>query len=410
MILNPQQILLMRLGQPIIPANDSGGGSSGPTEQKVTQTNVPEYARPYFEDALSQAKAVTSESYTPYQGARVAGMNGAQNEAMRRMSGMRESENIGNAGGVLGMATDGAFDTAGYQSGYIGSTYNPNQVGMFNQPGDINGTFDAGKFSGDSVNEYMSPYMDAVTNSTVREMDRRNAIQGTQRQSQAVGAGAFGGSRAALMDMEANRNHEMQVGDVIAKGRQSAFENAQSQFERDRAARYQESAQDFDADRTNQSLAMNYGLAGLDNARFNETQWMNAAKMGLEGDIANEQARAQAAGIQQKGYGLAGDMANSMVSLGKTEQELAMDRLMGLDALGSKFQANQQQQLDTAYEDFVNQRDYNRNNVAFYSNIIHGLTPQMNSDTMVRSSAPSGTTQMLGLGLGALGAYGMYNK
>lgn len=409
MILNPQQIFLMRLGQPIIPANDSGG-SSAPTHQQVTQTNVPEYARPYVEDTMAQAKAISGESYMPYAGPRVADQTNSQKEALRRMRSMSEGQDMYNASGILGAAADGAFGTTGYQAGDIYSTYNPNGVAMFGRPNDVAGTFDAGEFTGDAVSKYMSPYMDNVTNATVREMDRRHAISGTERASQAVGAGAFGGSRAALVEEEARRNNEMAVGDVMAKGRQSAFENAQSQFERDRQARYNESGQDLDAAKYNVNSYMQHGLAGLDASKFNETQQMNASKMDLEAMIAQEQARAGAAGIQQKGYAMAGEMGGQLGQLGSTRQEMEMQRLMGLDTLGSKAQATTQAQYDTAYDDFVNQRDHQRNNLSYYSSIVRGMTPQMNSDTVTRQAAPSATTQTLGLGLGALGAMGMYGK
>lgn len=405
-ILRPQQILLMRLGMPVIPANDSGGGG-GPSEQKVTQTNIPEYAKPYVLDNLARAKAVSTEGYIPYKGARVAGQSGAQQEALRRMSSMTEGGDMVQASGILGGAAKGAFDTTGYQAGHIGSTYAPQEVEMFSRPGDVAGTFDAGKFTGDSVSEYMSPYMDSVTDATVREMDRRHAIAGTERASRAAQVGAFGGSRAALVEQEAARNNDMAVGDVIAKGRQSAFENAQQQFERDRAARFNESQQDFDADKTNLNTAMQYGLAGLDLGKYNEGLYQKAAEMDLQGDIANEQARAGAAGIQQQGYNLAGQFGGQLGQLGSARQDMALQRLMGLDTLGAKQQATNQQMLDTAYEDFVNQRDHERNNVAFEASIIRGMTPQMNSDTITRSSGGNQTAQMLGLGLGALGTYGM---
>ena len=35
-----------------------GGGGSAPTSQTVTQTNLPEYARPYFENLLNRTQAI----------------------------------------------------------------------------------------------------------------------------------------------------------------------------------------------------------------------------------------------------------------------------------------------------------------------------------------------------------------
>ena len=49
-----------------------GGGSPQPTQQTVTQTNLPEYARPYFENLLQRGQAESYREYTPYQGQRIA--------------------------------------------------------------------------------------------------------------------------------------------------------------------------------------------------------------------------------------------------------------------------------------------------------------------------------------------------
>ena len=44
-----------------------GGGSSAPqpTEQRVTTTDLPEYARPYVERLLQRGEAESLQPYTP---------------------------------------------------------------------------------------------------------------------------------------------------------------------------------------------------------------------------------------------------------------------------------------------------------------------------------------------------------
>ena len=49
-----------------------GGGSSGPTETTVTQTDLPEYVQPYFERLLQRAEADSVQGYQPYGGQRLA--------------------------------------------------------------------------------------------------------------------------------------------------------------------------------------------------------------------------------------------------------------------------------------------------------------------------------------------------
>ena len=50
-----------------------GGGGGQPTSQTVTQTNLPEYARPYFENLLNRTQSQSYQQYQPYCAPRIAG-------------------------------------------------------------------------------------------------------------------------------------------------------------------------------------------------------------------------------------------------------------------------------------------------------------------------------------------------
>jgi len=43
-----------------------GGGSSQPQKQEITQSSLPEYARPYFEGLMTRANADLTRPYIPY--------------------------------------------------------------------------------------------------------------------------------------------------------------------------------------------------------------------------------------------------------------------------------------------------------------------------------------------------------
>jgi hypothetical protein len=80
------------------------------------------------------------------------------------------------------------------------------------------------------ISGYMSPYMQNVVDIGKREATRQSGIQGTQQQAQATQAGAFGGSRDAIMRAERERNLGMQMSDIQDKGMQSAYDQAANQF------------------------------------------------------------------------------------------------------------------------------------------------------------------------------------
>lgn len=153
------------------------GGSQAPA-QTMTQSTVPEYARPYMEEMLGKAQALTSAPYQTYQGDRIAGFTPLQQQAF----GTAASTDAGPAG----------FAAA--------------------------------------IPQYMNPYQQAVTDIAKREATRTSDIAGQQQQAQATQAGAFGGYREGIERSERERNLEQQLNDIQMKGGQQAFDAAAGQF------------------------------------------------------------------------------------------------------------------------------------------------------------------------------------
>ena len=89
-------------------------------------------------------------------------------------------------------------------------------------------------FDQNAAQQYMNPYMQSVVDIQKREAERQSGIQGTQQQAGAAQAGAFGGSRDAIMRAERERNLGTQMNDIQAQGSQAAFTNAQNQFNNQR--------------------------------------------------------------------------------------------------------------------------------------------------------------------------------
>lgn len=161
-------------------------------------------------------------------------------------------------------------------------------------------------FGRPQAEQYMSPYMDAVTEAQKREATRQAAMQKAGRSAAAVRAGAFGGSRQAIQEGMAEEALQRQIGDIEAVGRQKAFENAQAQFERDRAASL--ASQQANVQSGLQAALANQ-QAGVTTGRENlgallATQQLGT-QAGLQAALANQQARQQA-GLTQ--YGTTADI------------------------------------------------------------------------------------------------------
>jgi len=101
------------------------------------------------------------------------------------------------------------------------------------------------------------------------------------------------------------------------------------------------------------------------------------------------------------GRGLRG--AGVLGGLQKQEQALDMQRLKGLSDVGAQRQALLGRTYDTAYEDFLRQRDYPYQQLSRYSSLLQGIpVGESRTDQYYRPAADP-TSQLLQTGLGAYG-------
>jgi len=261
-----------------------GGGDkqAAPTQTTVNNTNIPDYARPYVETmmgttqqqlynyetdpATGQKYASSMKGYTPFNedpSKYFAGFSPMQEQSFRGAANMGTSPQLDTASGIAGLAGQRAM---GYQ--YDPTQFNAQQVGTQD-------------YTGQNVNQYMNPYMQNVVDIQQREAQRQADIAGTQRAGQAVRSGAFGGSRAGVMEAEAARNLAMQKGDIQAQGQNAAFQNAQQQFNA-------QQQRDLQAQMANQG-------AGLQAQQMGEQSKQYGAGYGLQG-LQQQIAAAQGLG------------------------------------------------------------------------------------------------------------------
>jgi len=76
----------------------SGGGSSAPTQQTITQTTIPEWAKPYATRVLGEAENLAyNRPYQPYTVQRMAGLNPLQEQAIMDVQGLGPAGQIWQA-------------------------------------------------------------------------------------------------------------------------------------------------------------------------------------------------------------------------------------------------------------------------------------------------------------------------
>jgi hypothetical protein len=78
--------------------------------------------------------------------------------------------------------------------------------------------------------QYMNPYLSASLEPQLAEAQRQADIQRVQGAGRMTKAGAYGGSRQAIMESEGIRNLLRNMADITGQGYNQAFTQGQGQF------------------------------------------------------------------------------------------------------------------------------------------------------------------------------------
>ena len=343
----------------------SGGGSSTQTSYS---TNLPEYAKPYYEELLKQtgqqvyktdaSGAVTGvKEFVPYTGERIAGFTPEQQAVHAQTAALTQP-------GQFGAATQGlgAGSTLGLGAGVAGL----GQAFGY-QPQNISG----GTFTPGAASYYMNPYQQNVTDIALRQAQLQGAKDKAAGALGSIGRGTFGGARQALMQTEQQKNLNQQLADIQAQGSQQGYLNAQQQFQADQARRLQAAQLNQQAQQYQAGIGKDIGLAGL--------------TAGLQGSQA-------------------------LGALGATQQASDIERLKAQAASAGESQAMQQERLNQQYQQFQEQQNYQKAQLDYLSNILRGNAGALGSTQVAYTPAPSLASQLGGLGLAGLGLYNVLGK
>lgn len=296
------------------------GGSPppAPASTQVVRSEIPEFFRPFLEDVFRRSSAISEEAYIPPpERARLqevgeetlAPIDPAQQAALDRLKSTEMAET-----GVSAVRAGQGLTLSG-----------------------------AERIGGEQIREAMNPFQQAVTDIAVREELRRAAPQRQALQAQAARAGAFGGSRGALLEAEFERNLGQRLADIQTTGGAAAFDRATQRLEQERQ----------------RQIAGGQALAGLG------AQEANVLSAGV--------GRQLAAGEAQRGL--------------------------------------QTEAIGRGLEEFQREVDYPKQQIGFYSGILRGYQPPMNTYQTV-STPFSPTQQILGqaAAAGAIGkGFGLFN-
>lgn len=359
------------------------GGDGGPSETTSTNTtsNLPEYARPYFEDLMGRTQKASLTPFQAYTGQRVAGFDPAQQQAFGA------TQDMFNAGTPQGLQA-GQGMTANAAGQFAGYNYNPTTGSMQSTASQQLGPqLDASNAA--TVSSFMNPYMQQVVDVQKTAAAREYQIADQMRNKQAAAAGAFGGARQAVYGAEAQKNLMGDLQGIQAKGSSEAFGRAQDAINQQRQASIQAGTANMQSD--------------LQSQQQNQQTYADMIKQAEQSRQFGAQSGLEAA----KGLG---QMGQQMGAMGETEQALEMQRTGALEKVGQQQQQLSQQQMEQQYADFVNARDYERQQLNFYNSIMRGIPVAAQQEVITSRPSASLASQLGGAGIAGLGSYNEYNR
>lgn len=160
--------------------------ASGGVSPYTNVGSVSSWAQPYVSDMLSSAQQLTDKSYTPYTGQLTAGTSDLQTQAFQGIGGL-------------------TMPSSAYTS-------------------------PIGSWTTQTAQQYMNPYLESSLNPQLDAAKRQAEAQRLADASRMTKAGAYGGSRQAIMESEGARNLGLNLANITGTGYKSAYDTALQQW------------------------------------------------------------------------------------------------------------------------------------------------------------------------------------
>lgn len=308
--------------------------------KSTTTTTTDPAQMAIYQDLYNKSKSIAQQPFVPYTGARVAGFNPDQLQsfdATRNIFG--QSMGFDPRQKLNTLANSGRPTVAPI----TGTAQEINR-------GDIRDVTPRSLLDTD-IGAYQNPFQSQVIDNTLGDLNRARQLQIQSDQDAAIGRGAFGGSRSALLEAETNRNFAEEAARTAGNLRAQGFDTAASLAGQDIDRQFTGDRFMSDIDRqiamTNAGYGNQFGLANLDAQN-------RAAFMRPDLEMQNRRFRA----------GLLGDQIS--------DQYRGLGLLSGI---GSQQQQLQQRGMDAGYNEFLRALGYGPQQLGLLQGAVFGMTP-----------------------------------
>lgn len=188
-----------------------GGASSVPVS---SESNLSSWAGPGIANYIQKGTALAQSPYQAYTGPLTAGTSPLQQQGFQAAGGLQTPASMGQATQMVGDAAT-RMGGLGYQP--VGSD-----------------------FTAQAAQQYMNPYLQASLDPQLAEARRQSDITQMGNAAKLSQAGAYGGSRGALMQSETQRNLGTNLANITGQGYNTAYDKATQQFNADQQRKIQE--------------------------------------------------------------------------------------------------------------------------------------------------------------------------
>ena len=304
----------------------------GKTSQSTSNVSVPENVKAMYTSAADAARTAANRPFQQYStdpNAFVAGLTGTQQAAIQNTNAAQGSYQ--------------PFYNQSVQSLYAGQqAANPlqAQAAQFGLAG-AQGV-DPSQLGAQQINQYMSPYLNSVVQSTLAPLQQQQQQQQSALVGDQIGAGAFGGDRGRIAQANLAQQQNMATAQIVSG-----------------------------------LMNQGYGQA-LSTAQQQQGVGLGAAQANR---AAQQQAAGQMAALGQQGYSQGMGTSQQLANLGTGALQNQLSGAQAQMGMGTAEQQAQQAGLQAMYNQFLQQQGYPFQTAQFLTNQMATLGPLYGTTT-----------------------------
>lgn len=331
----------------------SSGTTATPTTAKVQTVSC--YAAPAVKCLVNAQQAVTNAAVKcgmpAYTGQLTAGPSQLQKQAYCGISSLQPSSGLVNAQSTLG--------SIACQARGIASTFKPICVASNYQTQNVQANYKPECVTTEQFNQcvaaqYMNPYLMASLNPQLEALTRQSQINTQGCMGKLTQAGAFGGSRQAVLQGQNQYNLLAQQAGLIGSGYNQAYKCAEQQFTACQARA-------LCAQKANVQQAQYAAQLGLCAQKQNVQQAQYAAQLGLCAQKQNVQEAEYGSTLGLQGLQAATSAAQAQAQAGYNQTQSQLAQLQAMNTMGVQEQGMCQAALTAQYNQYLAQLQFPQN-------------------------------------------------